>query len=264
MFTRERSAEGVTERLFDVTVAGERVPAVIWAPEGAHGPRPLVLMGHGGSQHKKITSLAIRARRYAAKLGYAVLAIDAPGHGDRISRQEGAEQMRLVGARVRGEAPAGFTPERVKQMAARTRHAVPEWTAALDAVQGFDFVGAERAVGYWGVSMGTAIGVPFVAYEPRIAAAVFGLAGLREGQEAFKAAARAITIPVEFVFQWEDAVAPRDAGIALFEAFGSGQKTLHVNPGGHMDIPDFEGASWERFFLRHLGSVEVTAQARAA
>ena len=34
-FTRERTADGVTERLFELTVAGERVPAVIWAPEGA-------------------------------------------------------------------------------------------------------------------------------------------------------------------------------------------------------------------------------------
>ena len=265
MFTRERSFEGVTERLFDVTVAGERVPAVIWAPEAARGPRPLVLMGHGGSQHKKITSLAQRARHYAGRLGYAVLAIDAPGHGDRISRQEAAEQMRLVGARVRGEAaPAGFTPERLKQMAARTRQAVPEWKAALEASRAFDVVGGERPVGYWGVSMGTAIGVPFVASEPRIAAAVFGLAGLRDGQAAFLAAARAITVPVEFVFQWEDAVAPREAGIALFEAFGSAQKTLHANPGGHMGIPDFEGASWERFFVRHLGAADVAARSAQA
>ena len=57
-FTREKSEDGVIERLFDLTVAGERVPAVLWAPEGAHGPRPLMLMGHGGSQHKKIGTLS--------------------------------------------------------------------------------------------------------------------------------------------------------------------------------------------------------------
>ena len=83
-FTRERSADGVTERLFEVTAGGERVPAVVWAPEGARGPRPLVLMGHGGSQHKKIGSLASRAKTYARKFGYATLAVDAPGHGDRV------------------------------------------------------------------------------------------------------------------------------------------------------------------------------------
>ena len=164
--------------------------------------------------------------------------------------------MRDVGARVRGEAPADFSAERLKAMGQRTRLAVPEWIAALDAAQGFDFVGKGGPVGYWGVSMGTAIGVPFVAAEPRITAAVFGLGGLREGDAAFEAAAKKITIPVEFVFQWEDAVAPRERGLALFNAFGSSAKTMHINPGGHMDIPDFESASWERFFARHLGAAE--------
>ncbi len=145
-------------------------------------------------------------------------------------------------------------------MGERSRLAMPEWKAALDAAQGFDFVGAGGPVGYWGVSMGTAIGVPFVASEPRITAAVFGLAGLREGATEYARPRPEITIPVEFVFQWEDAVAPREAGIALFNAFASAEKTMHINPGGHMDIPDFEGASWERFFVRHLG-VAVAGEA---
>ncbi|MFI4974461.1 MAG: hypothetical protein ACHP84_07985 [Caulobacterales bacterium] len=261
-FTRERTADGVTERLFELTVAGERVPAVIWAPEAAKGPRPMVLMGHGGSQHKKITSLAIRARGYARKFGYAVLAIDAPGHGDRISREESAANMREVGLRVSGQVTAPWDPERMRAMAQRSAGAVPEWIAALDLAQTFDFVGAGGPVGYWGVSMGTAIGVPFVSQEPRITAAVFGLAGLREGQAAFEAAARKIAIPAEFVFQWDDAVAPREAGIALFNAFGSAEKTMHINPGGHMGIPEFEGASWERFYLRHLGTADAPANAK--
>ena len=258
-FTQERTEDGVTRRSFELVVAGETVPAVIWAPEGARGPRPLVLMGHGGSQHKKTPGITARARQYALKFGYATLAIDAPGHGDRISREEATSLARDVGARVRGEAPAGFTPERLRQMSERARQAAPEWKAALDMARGFDFVGQGLPVGYWGVSMGTAIGVPFVAEEPRITAAVFGLAGLRPGVADFEAAARKITIPVEFVFQWEDAVAPRETGIALFDAFGSAEKTMHINPGGHMDIPGFEGASWERFFVRHLGDAKNPA-----
>jgi len=259
-FTDERTEHGVTRRSFEVTVAGERVPAVIWAPEGAMGRRPLVLMGHGGSQHKKTPTLSARARAYARHLGYATLAIDAPGHGDRISREQAEALAQDVGARVRGEVAAGWTPERLRQMAERTRKAVPEWKAALDAAQDFDFVGADGPVGYWGVSMGTAIGVPFVAQEPRVTAAVFGLAGLRPDAAEMAAAARKIEIPVEFVFQWDDAVAPREHGIALFDALGSKEKTMHINPGGHMEIPQFEGDSWERFFLRHLGPVDAAAR----
>ena len=102
-FTQERIEDGgVVRRSFELTVDGETVPAVIWAPEGAKGPRPLMLMGHGGSQHKKTPTLAARARGYARKFGYATLAIDAPGHGDRISREEAVALARDVGARVRG------------------------------------------------------------------------------------------------------------------------------------------------------------------
>ncbi|MFI4936420.1 MAG: alpha/beta hydrolase [Caulobacterales bacterium] len=263
-FSQERTDDGVTRRSFELSVDGETVPAVIWAPEGARGPRPLVLMGHGGSQHKKTPGITARARQLAQRLGYATLAIDAPGHGDRISRQDAVTMMREVGARVRGETAATWTPERMREMAKRNLRAVPEWNAALEAALSLDFVGAEGPVGYWGVSMGTAIGVPFVSQQPKIACAVFGLAGLRPGATEFEAAAKAITIPLEFVFQWEDAVAPRETGIALFDAFGSQEKTLHINPGGHMDIPAFEGASWERFFVRHLGTADKPARARQA
>ena len=137
-------------------------------------------------------------------------------------------------------------------MAERTQRAVPEWQAALDAALALDFVRSAGPIGYWGVSMGTAIGVPFVAAEPRIKCAVFGLAGLRPNNPEFEAAANKITIPVQFVFQWEDAVAPREHGIGLFNAFGSREKTMHINPGGHMDIPNFEGDAWEAFYLRHI------------
>jgi pimeloyl-ACP methyl ester carboxylesterase len=256
-FTDERTEAGVTRRSFELTVAGERVPAVLWTPEGASGPRPLVLMGHGGSQHKKTPGIRARAAQYAQRLGYATLAIDAPGHGDRISREEAEAIARDVGARVTGQTAPGWSPERLRQMAERIARAVPEWKAALDAVQTLDEIGPKGPVGYWGVSMGTAIGVPFVAEEPRITCAVFGLAGLRPDAAAFAAAAAKITIPVEFVFQWEDAVAAREHGVALFDAFGSKEKTMHVNPGGHMEIPNFEGASWERFFQRHLSGEEA-------
>src|SRR6516165_7455105 len=111
-FTREKTEDGVTERLFDLTVAGETVPAVVWAPQGAKGPRPLVLMGHGGSQHKKTPGIRTNAAQYALKHGYATRAIDAPGHGDRISREAAVQLMRETWARVTGQVPSGWTPER--------------------------------------------------------------------------------------------------------------------------------------------------------
>ena len=139
-------------------------------------------------------------------------------------------------------------------MAARTQRAVPEWQAALSAAQTFDFVGLLGPVGYWGISMGTVIGVSLVAAESRIRCAVFGLTGVRPGSVTLQNAANTITVPIEFTFQWNDNIALRENGIALFNAFASTEKSMHVNPGGHLEIPEFEHASWESFFARHLGT----------
>jgi hypothetical protein len=38
----------------------------------------------------------------------------------------------------------------------------------------------------------------------------------------------------------------------LFDAFGSEQKTLHANMGGHTGVPAFAGEEANRFFVRHL------------
>jgi len=143
-----------------------------------------------------------------------------------------------------------MTAERFREMAARNAKAIAEWKATLDAVQALDYVGT-APVGYWGVSMGTAIGVPFLAAEPRVKAAVLGLAGVHT--EDFEKAARSISIPLIFMCQWNDEVAPRDASLALYDAFGSQEKSMHVNPGGHLGIPPFEREQWEQFYLRHLG-----------
>jgi hypothetical protein len=97
--------------------------------------------------------------------------------------------------------------------------------------------------------MGTAIGVPLTAVEPRITAAVFGLFW----PEPLVEAARRITIPVEFDLQWDDENIDRQSGLALFDAFASTEKTLHANAGTHMEVPRFEADSAARFFARHLG-----------
>lgn len=249
-FTTEHTEQHVTERDFELEVAGDRVPGVLWVPADATGPRPLVLMGHGGTQHKRVDTLVARARHYVRALGFAVAAIDAPEHGDRVTPERAAEFARSVRERI--EQRRGMGGEAAQRMAERAAKAVPEWQATLDALRELDIIGGDGPVGYWGVSMGTAIGVPFVAAEPRITAAVFGLAGLLPERTAMAEAAERITIPVEFVFQWDDEIASREAGIALFDAFGSTEKSMHINPGGHLGIPVFERDSWERFFTRHL------------
>ena len=79
--------------------------------------------------------------------------------------------------------------------------------------------------------------------------------GLRPGlagHETLAGAAARVTIPVQFLLQWDDEQIPRESGLALFDAFASREKSLHANPGRHADVPMFEVESSLRFFGRHL------------
>lgn len=250
-FIGEKTTDGVTRREFRLTVGDDVVPGCLWTPVGAVGPRPLILMGHGGSQHKKVANIAAAAASHAKDLGYATVAIDAPGHGDRVTR-EAAERARQA-ARDAGQAAREGRAPRASRIPGNAAKAVAEWTATLDAVQQLDLIGRGGPVGYWGVSMGTRFGVPFVADEPRITCAVFGLFGVFSGLEDHKAAAERIQIPLMFMFQWDDELMSRDQGLALFGAFGSSEKTMHINPGGHLGIPAHEREAWLAFWRRHLG-----------
>ncbi|CAL9330953.1 dienelactone hydrolase family protein [Streptomyces sp. enrichment culture] len=241
-FISETSSDGVREQLFTL---GE-IPGVLWTPEGAVGARPLVLMGHGGGQHKKAPGILWRAHRFVSELGYAVVAVDVPAHGDRPRVEEYDRIATENQARL--EAGEELAPLIAAFQALVARQTVPEWRAVLDAVQEIEHVGA-GPVGYWGVSLGCGLGVPFVAAEPRVRAAVLGLGGA----PASAAAAAAITVPVEFLVQWDDERVPRARSLALFDALGSAEKSLHANPGKHGEIPAFELDSTVRFFSRHLG-----------
>jgi pimeloyl-ACP methyl ester carboxylesterase len=242
-FTAETSSNGVVERDFTV---GE-IPGVLWSPASGSDRAPLVLMGHGGGQDKKAPAMAGRADRLVSGGGFTVATIDAPGHGGRPrTATDEREIAALRQAMATGE-PVG--PIVVRYNADIAQRAVPEWRATLDAVQELPEIGTDGPVGYYGLNMGTAIGVPLTAAEPRITAAVFGLFWPESPAEA----ARQITIPIEFVLQWDDEHIERQSGLALFDAFASTEKTLHANAGRHTDLPRFETDSAVRFFARHLG-----------
>src|SRR5580700_2773157 len=242
-FTSTTTSDGVREQDFTL----DDIPGVLWSPAGAAGPRPLVLLGHGGGgAHKRAPGVLARARRLVTGRGFAAAAIDMPGFGDRPKT---AADERFV-AEIRATRAAGepIGPSVARYNAALAERDVPQWRATLDALQALDVVGPDGPVGYWGVSLGTRIGVPLAAAEPRITAAVFGLA---DGEALAEAAAR-VSIPVEFLLQWDDELVPRAGGLALFDAFGSAEKTLHANPGRHGEVPAFELESSRHFFTRHL------------
>jgi pimeloyl-ACP methyl ester carboxylesterase len=241
-FTAESPSNGMIERDFTV---GE-VPGVLWSPASGGGRAPLVLMGHGGGSHKKSPAMAGRARLLVTGCGCHVAVIDAPGHGDRPRTAHDEQEIAVMHRAMAAGEPVG--PTVVRYNAHLAELAVPEWQATLDALQELPEIGTDGPVGYFGINMGTAIGVPLVAIEPRITAAVFG----QHWPDVLAEEAKQITIPIEFDMQWDDEHIPREAGLALFDAFASTEKTLHANAGKHGELPRFEADSAVRFFARHF------------
>ena len=237
-FTSEqRLDDGVLEREFTL---GE-VPGVLWTPGSA--PAPLILSGHNGGLHKREPRLVARALHSAAEYGFAVAAIDHPGHGDR-PRSAVDEQAR---ADLRRAMASGEPVDEIFEsfIVPLVEKAVPEWQTTLDALLTLPEIGGP--VGYSGM---TAIGIRLAVVEPRISAAGFFAGGFVPS--AVREEARRVTIPLLFLLQWDDDGNDRQLALDLFDAFGTREKTLHANLGGHAGTPWFEVDDGNRFFGRHL------------
>jgi dienelactone hydrolase len=183
------------------------------------------------------------ARRLVRHRGFAAASIDGPVHGDR--RGPDAEMgSRAVFLHF---AQTWSSDDRM------TDEMVADYGATVDAVQSLEGVGV-GPVGWWGLSMGTILGLPFVAAEPRIGAAVLGLMGMTGPTRArIEADAPKVTCPVLFLVQWDDDLFARDTAFTLFDALGSKDKRLHASVGTHGAVPEEEFMASEGFLARQLG-----------
>ncbi|MEV0676009.1 alpha/beta hydrolase [Actinosynnema sp. NPDC050436] len=238
-FTSEqRFEDGVLERRFTL---GD-IPGILWTPASA--PAPLILVGHPGGLDRMYPRLVGRAR-HAAAGGYASATIELPGGGDR-PRLPAVEQARadLHRALAAGEQVSDDVVDRL--VLPLVDRAVPEWRTTLDALLALP--GISGPVGFSGGVV--AIAVRLAAVDPRIAAAVL-FAGSFVPRATVEEARR-ITIPLQVLLQWDDEGNDRQMALDLFDAFGSAEKTLHANMGGHTGVPQFEGDAAACFFTRHL------------
>ncbi|MBB5084794.1 alpha/beta hydrolase [Nonomuraea endophytica] len=240
-FTSEqRLDDGVLEREFTL---GE-IPGILWTPGSASAPAPLILVGHPGGLREMRPRLARRARHYAAEYGFAAATIELPGAGDR-PRLAAAEQARsdLRRAIEAGEPVDEIVDALVLPLVER---AVPEWQTTLDALLSLPEIGGP--VGYEGGVI--SVGIRLAVVEPRISAANL-FAGSFVPAALFEEARR-VTIPLQVLLQWDDEGNDRQAALDLFDTFGTKEKTLHANLGGHTGVPSFEIDAGARFFARHL------------
>lgn len=238
-FISEQRLDGdVLEREF---ILGD-IPGTLWTP--ASLPAPLILLGHPGGLAPMRPRLVGRARAAAAH-GFATATIELPGGGDR-PRLHATEQARidLQRALARGEKVDGEIIDRL--VLPLVDQGVPEWQVTLDALLALP--GIKGPVGYSGGLL--AMGVRLALVEPRIAAA-----GLFAGSFVPRSTAeeaRHVAIPLHVLLQWDDEDNDRQMALDLFDAFGSREKTLYANMGGHTGVPQFAAEDAVRFFVRHL------------
>lgn len=241
-FTSEqRLDDAVLEREFTL---GE-IPGILWTPASASAPAPLILLSPPPLGLRKTYPRLVARARHAAADGFATATIELPGSGDR-PRWPAAEQA-LADLRRAMEAGKPVTDEIIDALILPlVDKSVPEWQAALDALLSLPEIGGP--VGYSGgvISIGTRLAV----VEPRVSAAVL-FAGSFVPRAMFEEA-RQVTIPLHVLLQWDDEGNDRQAALDLFDAFGSKEKTLHANMGGHTGVPQFAGDAAAQFFTRHL------------
>lgn len=231
-----------------------------WAIEGSVGDRVMVdfylpeevdrvvVMGHGADNSRAARYIQVSGKSFTRR-GTAVVAMDAPSHGDRLDAVPLTE-------------PVGTLTDVLVQW-------VRDHRRLLD-------VTAERfpgtPIGFAGFSMGGLYGVPLAAVDDRLRSVAVIIAGstavsypIRFGGLAAEAqaavdlcdpAAHAAAVgscPVMLLNADRDELVPREAAIALYDAF-IGPKELVFMPGTHTEWR--HAARWfrrlEAFFVDTL------------
>jgi dienelactone hydrolase len=238
---------GVTEYRFDLERETGIVPGILWSPTQQDRPVPLVMMGHGGSGHKRADRQLLLGRRFAGVAQIAAVAIDGPFHGDRVPEQLDRRQYQ--------ERMAAAGVDKV------TDGMVDDWRATLAALSHLDTIDADR-IAYMGFSMGTRFGLPYVAAAgDRLRCAVLGKNGMRQASPAtaianmaprFKQDAPNIKVPILFHVQWDDELFSRDGQFELFDLLGAQDKRLIAFPGPHSAAVPAAIDAWCAFVTQKL------------
>ena len=203
-----------------------KVTGCLWIPEGERRKGALVAFLHGASGTRIQAPIPYLAGVFATH-GIASLAIDGPVHGLR---------KRLDGGRIALYAEMS-KPRAFDQL-------FKDWEIAIELVEKKLEYSAQK-LGYFGLSMGTFFGIPYLAQRHRCgestAVAVLGLMGPTGVVSPFRKRllrdAASVQLPLLFFLQQEDEMFNREGSLELFNELASSSKHLRENPGKHTEIP---------------------------
>ena len=226
-------------RDFYTKAGGRRVPASIWTPKNRTHLLPVVLVGHGGSGHRKSQLVLDIVCDVVIQHQIAVVAIDGPVHGERRS-------VFMDGPVVRQEFrdiwASGLSIDPM----------VEDWKSCIDYLYQFPEIDLNR-IGWYGISMGTAYGIPLIADDSRIKVASLGMWGTcRPPTERLVADAKKISIPVLFQVKENDEIFTQSGQEDLYANISSKEKMYKTYPGGHTDPKDKQLNEIIQFLSQHL------------
>ena len=106
---------------------------------------------------------------------------------------------------------------------------IADWAAALDFIEAEE---GARPTGWWGLSMGTMMGLPVTASDKRIKVALLGLMGnWGPNADDLVRLAPQVNCPVRFLLQWDDEIVPLDAGTRAVRQAGHQRQNVARKPG---------------------------------
>ena len=234
-----RDGDLQVERFGFAGTHGQRVPAVLYRRAEAEAPLPVIIIGHGAGQSKDDPIMKGLFAHWA-DAGFGCVSIDTPFHGERGEREFGPTSLLL-----RPFSGLDFVVQTVVDL-----------MRTVDWIETRPDLNAAR-IAYVGFSLGTILGVQFVALDTRVRAAVFALGGggvvhflalrappeLRSDCEQVADAVDPMHYapliaprPVLMVNGLHDEVIPALAGHVLYNSLKEPRRIIWFD-GGHGNIP---------------------------
>lgn len=214
------------------------ITGALWLPPASIARKTLICCGHGASGDRYQAPISQLAERFV-NAGLPVLSLDGPVHG-----------LRKVGDGGR----SAFFPEYQRDNSLIDM--TDEWACIVDLIK------AEMCIAdlaYFGLSMGSLFGIPFIASREDVSVAALGLMGVQanfpHGATLLSDAAH-IECPLLFLMQLEDELFNRQGCLDVFDAFASKDKRLHANPGLHPEVPVEEIDFTFEFMFAHISGTQ--------